>query len=203
MKIALLAAPWVIGGVAVTAPAQSADGPPVIDASRLRPELVLGRLGQPLGAPTRVVATVEKPQVGVKRVGGDYLLRVRRVDGKPLAKPVDFDFEVDHGYGFGGKPIMLANSVFALHKLRNGENAGALTGPQIVHLERGYVGKTVELAVYEHGVFSGVSFPSLSRVPQSKVAKQPRVFPEGFVRQPRAGTTYRFHTVLVVLAQHQ
>lgn len=113
---------------------------------------VVGLLGLPLGTATDIHATViAGSELRLKRYDGIYLLRVTKVAGHPLGKPVNLEFAVP---GFSN--VRLACNAFDLYRLKTGKEAGQLDSKEIAELEKGYVGKERHLLVYETGEYSGI-----------------------------------------------
>ena len=124
----------------------------MIDVTELQRRPVIGRLGLPLGTVAEYEANViAGDDLRLKQYASAYLLRVTRVNGRPLATPVVIDFSVP-GYA----DVDLANDVLSLLELRSGKVAGRLDSARIEDLEHGYVGKSVPVAAYETGRYSGI-----------------------------------------------
>jgi hypothetical protein len=112
---------------------------------------VVGKLGLPLGTAVEIEAEVVSGQsLRIKGYDSLYLLKVTHVDGKELSKPPLLRFSAP---GFAS--AKLANHTFALYEMKHGTKAKSLDSSQVAELEKGYVGKTVRLVVYETGSFSG------------------------------------------------
>jgi hypothetical protein len=145
----------------------------------LRELSVIGQLNLPLGTVTDVGATIiSGEELNDKAHQSAYLLRVSRIGGRVLDKPMVMEFEVPSFIS-----VDLANDVFDLYELKHGERIGSLQPEQIKEIEQGYVGRTVQLIVYETGSFSGVPM----NLPPDFVTWQDRMF--------------GFSTRLVVLAE--
>ena len=113
---------------------------------------ITGELGKPLGVVFEIEATVYRgSDIGSKMDDGRYLLRVIKVDGKALPEPVLMEFAVP---GFVGSD--LASDEFQLYEKVHGKPDDELPSDQVHEMEKGYVGKTVHLSVWETGRFSGM-----------------------------------------------
>lgn len=111
-----------------------------------------GHLGLPLGTATEIDAEIISGRsLRRKQYQSAYLLKVTHVAGKKLDDSITVKFYVPP---FAS--VKIANNTFALYELKTGEKTGRLTSNQINELEKGYVGKTVRLVVYESGSFSGI-----------------------------------------------
>jgi hypothetical protein len=150
-----------------------------IPAAELNKRAVVGMIGIPLGR----VAEVECVIVGRRehlKDESDYLLKVVAVDGARLTQPPSLHFEVPTW-----ARVELASDPIALHRLRKGKEASSLSDEQMRELEAGYVGRTVRLAAYETGGFTGL----------------PRNWPKG--APSVQGRGFSFTTSLVLLAERQ
>ena len=67
-----------------------------------------------------------------------------------MSAPQMMDFTVPSFVKVG-----LARDTFDLHEIKTGEKAGSLGSNQVEQLEKGYVGATRRLVVYEAGAFDG------------------------------------------------
>jgi hypothetical protein len=113
---------------------------------------IVGQLGVPLGTVVEIDATIiAGSSLGRKGLDSEYLLKVSKVGSKSVAQPPICQF---HPSPF--EKVNLARDDFSLHELKTGRKTGKLSAAQIEALQRGYVGKTYRLIVYEEGVFSGV-----------------------------------------------
>ena len=134
------------GSVAV---AQEAAKLP-ITLDELNTRQVVGALGKPLGTAVEIEAKViAGSELRLKQYASAYLLKVSHVDRKRLERPVMLRFST------GFSDVELANDHFSLYELKNHKKTGSLNSSQINELEKGYVGKSVRLAVYEVGYFRG------------------------------------------------
>lgn len=123
-----------------------------IDLTELSRRGVAGTLGLELGTTAEIEAEViAGSSLRSKEYLSDYLLKVTRVDGRKLDRPPVLRFSVP---GFAS--VKLANHTFSLYKMKLGTEANSLNSEQIAELERGYVGRTVRLVVYEVGSFGGM-----------------------------------------------
>ena len=122
---------------------------------------VIGKLDLPLGTPAEIEATlVNGRELMVKAYADTYLLRVVTVNGSKLKDPPLMEFFAPTYTG-----VDLPNEAFGLYELKTGSKPHSLSSEQISKLEKGYIGTTVRLLVYETGGFSGR--PNLPReVPQ-------------------------------------
>ncbi len=121
----------------------------------------IGKLGVPFGDAVEIRATiVAGSETRRKQYQSSYLLRVSEVDGRPLSQPQLMEFCVP-----GFVSAKLANDDFDLYTLKTGKKTGSLDSAQIEELQKGYVGKTVRLAVYETGGYSGIPANLPSDVP--------------------------------------
>lgn len=133
-----------------------ADGPAdkktPFNVSELNERPIIGRLCMPLGTCGEIEATIIAGRdLREKQYDGVYLLSVTHVVGKKLASRVVLRFSTAPGVTVG-----LARDGFELHELKTGKKTGTLTDATVRELEKGYLGKTVKLTVYEVGAFSGL-----------------------------------------------
>lgn len=141
---------------------QQAPATQPITIAELNQRQVIGALGVPLGTVVEVRATVVSgEELGGKGNDTSYLLKVTHVNGKELENAPLMEFSV-----FPTVRAELANNPFDLYEKKRGQKAQGLSSEQIAELEKGYVGKTVNLAVYEVGRFSGIprNMPSGSHI---------------------------------------
>lgn len=132
--------------------AREEQKPQPISIEELNARPVIGELGIPLGTVAEVDAiVVSGDEIRSKASSGTYLLKITHVDGNKLNQDRLMRFSVA---GFAS--VQLANNAFALYELKQGEKAKRLGDNQIEELERGYVGKSFRLIVYEVGSFSGM-----------------------------------------------
>ena len=140
--------------LAIASPSHGQDQPAEapITLEELNRRNVVGNLGLPLGTAVEIEAEVVSGRI-LRRKGYDsfYLLKVTHVDGKEMNTPPLMQFSAP---GFAS--VNLANDTFALYEMKHGTKAKRLNSSQIVELEKGYVGKTVRLVVYEVGSFHGI-----------------------------------------------
>jgi hypothetical protein len=123
-----------------------------LPVAELNERPVIGQLGIPLGTCGEIQAKIIAGRdLRLKQFDGVYLLSVTHVAGKELPTPLNLRFSPARG-----ATVNLANDSFALHELKTGHKTGSLTDTKIRDLEKGYVGKTVKLTVYEVGGFSGI-----------------------------------------------
>lgn len=129
---------------------QPSEAPITLD--ELNRRNVVGNLGVPLGTAVEIEAQVVSGR-SLRRKGYEslYLLKVLNVDGEDLNASPLMRFSSP---GFAG--VELANHAFALYELKHGAKAKSLDSAQIAELEKGYVGRTVRLVVYEVGSFHGI-----------------------------------------------
>lgn len=121
-----------------------------ITLDELNSRQVVGALGKPLGTALEIDAKViAGSELRMKQYATAYLLKVSHVDGKKLESPAVLRFST----GFSN--VKLANNHFSLYEMKHHKEAGSLDSSQIAELEKGYVGKSVRLAVYEVGGFRG------------------------------------------------
>lgn len=173
---------YTIGGIPMTRPlfyylvaalvfsvqavAQQPPAEKPITIAELNRRQVVGDLGVPLGSAVEIRATVfAGSELNRKGYDSMYLLRVTHVDGKELEQPQLMEFSVP---GFVRTDVV--NDPFDLYKMKMGQKASSLSSEQIAELEKGYVGKTVNLSVYEVGYFSGLprNMPRGARVWQDR-----------------------------------
>lgn len=122
-----------------------------IHVAELNERPVIGRLGLPLGTVTEIQAQIiSGAALRRKRDSSSYLLKVTHVAGDKLENAPILRFSVPTFR------VKLANSNFDLYELKHGKKARSLDSAQIEKLEKGYVGKTVRLVVYEVGGFYGM-----------------------------------------------
>ena len=162
-----------------------AEDPPAkkapLSIAELNERPVIGELGIPLGTCGEIQATIIAGRdLRLKQYVSAYLLSVTHVAGKKLATPVNLRFG-----SAPGAMVDLASDAFELHELKTGKKTGMLTGEKIQELEKGYVGKTVKLTVYEVGGFRGT----------------PRNFPKGELGGADVG--FGFSTSLVILRERK
>jgi hypothetical protein len=152
-----------------------------VRVAELNERPVIGQLGIPLGTCEEIRAKIIAGRdLRLKQYDGVYLLSVTQVAGKELASPVVLRFSTAPGAA-----VNLANDGFELHQLKTGRKAESLTDTKIQGLEKGYVGKTIKLTVYEVGGFSGI----------------PRNLPKGTAVWADVG--FGFSTSLVILRERQ
>jgi hypothetical protein len=165
-----------------TAPPQPPPAPTTapISTTDLDRGPIIGELGKPLGVVFEIEATIYRGSDNRSKMDEDrYLLRVIKVDGKTLPQPVLMEFAVP---GFVSSD--LASDEFQLAEKAHGKSDDGLSSDQVHELEKGYVGKTVHLSVWENGRFSGM--------------------PSGMPKQAPSwqDTGFYFFTELVVLIDH-
>jgi hypothetical protein len=154
---------------------EAAKGPITLD--ELNNRQVVGTLGKPLGTVVEIEAKViEGSELRLKQFDGEYLLRVTHVDGNKLDQPAVLQFST------GFSVVELANDDFSLYELKHHKKASSLNSSQISELQKGYVGRSVRLAVYEVGSFRGV----------------PKGLPKDVLTW--ADVSFHFDTSLVILA---
>ena len=173
-------------GFLLLGPTSSAGDPPAkpapLRASELNERPVIGELDVPLGTCADIQAKViAGGELRLKQFDGVYLLSVTHVGNKRMTTPINLRF--DKAPGVSAK---LAGDHFELHELKTGKKTGSLTDAKIRELEKGYVGKTVKLTVYEVGRFSGI----------------PQKMPEGKAFW-WADTGFHFSTSLVVVSEQE
>lgn len=150
-----------------------------ITLEELNQRTVIGKLGLPLGTAAEIDAEVISGcDLRLKGYESLYLLKVTHVNGKKLDAPPLLRFSVP---GFAA--VELADTTFSLYEMKNGTKAHSLTSSQIAAIEKGYVGKSLRLLVYETGGFWGV----------------PRQLPDDV--SVWADASFHFSTSLIVLAQ--
>lgn len=150
MKIASLTAVVMLAFSSVAFSQEAPTRPIKIGELNRRP--VVGKLGLPLGTATEIEAQIiSGRELRRKAYRSSYLLKVTHVGGKELDNRPLLTFSVPAFVS-----VRLANHTFGLHELKTGKKAGTLNSTQIEKLEKGYVGKTVRLLVYEVGRFHGI-----------------------------------------------
>lgn len=150
-----------------------------ISVTELNQRSVVGRLGIPLGTASEIEAEIISGEaLRQKRYAGRYLLKVTKVGDKTLETPVPMEFYVP-----GFISVQLASDVHELYELKNGDEPRIIDTAMLPELEKDYVGRNVNLCVYESGGFSGI--------PENKPADVP-------IWQ---GTAFHFSTHLTVLAE--
>lgn len=123
-----------------------------VTTAELNQRTLQGQLGLPLGTATEIDAEIISGRsLRQKKYQSAYLLNVTHVAGKKLDKNITLEFYVP---AFAS--VKIANHTFALYELKNGKRTGRLSSTQIDELEKGYVGKSVRLVVYESGGFTGI-----------------------------------------------
>jgi hypothetical protein len=153
--------------------------PQPISIEELNTRPVIGELGVPLGTVVEVDAVVVSgDEIRSKASSGTYLLKITHVGGNKLNKDRLMPFFVP-----GFVSVQLASNTFALRELKHGKKARSLGDDQIDEMEKGYVGKSIRLAVYEVGSFAGM----------------PADLPEDVPVWQDFG--FRFSTLLTVLAE--
>ena len=146
-KACLLSLLFLAFGCAADAQ-EAAKRPITLD--ELNNRQVVGTLGKPLGTVVEIEAKViAGSELRLKQYDGAYLLSVTHVDGNKLDQPTVLRFST------GFSDVKLANDHFSLYELKHGKKTGRLNSAQISELEKGYVGRSVRLAVYEVGGFRG------------------------------------------------
>ncbi|MEX0718059.1 MAG: hypothetical protein WD066_15810 [Planctomycetaceae bacterium] len=185
MNSAIAASSVLIAVIAyAVAPAQdAAKAPPTIHARDLNRLTVTGELGVPLGTVVEVEAVVVAGAAFGAKGLPDYMLRVEKVDGAALKTPPVMPFGPFLGVGEAA-PGGLASSHFQLYRLKTGREARSLDQEQIAELEKDYVGRRVNVLVYESGRFVGI----------------PQNLPERLIP---AGPRFHFSTSLVVVAENK
>ena len=150
MRSAVVLFPLLLSALSAAPQSQSQPAPITLDDLRTRP--VIGNLGVPLGTAVELEATIIAGRdLHMKAYDGEYLLRVIKVNGKPLPNPPVMQF---HAPTYTGVP--LPQNEFDLYEYKKGKKTGTLTSDQISALEKGYVASTVRLLAYESGEFSGI-----------------------------------------------
>jgi hypothetical protein len=110
---------------------------------------IIGRLGLPLGTVTPVIAEVVRGyDLREKQYQGHYLLAIHHVGAQALPGRLVMDFE-DRTYE-------VPRDQFARYEQLHGEKAHQLERNDIPALDAGYVGRNVNLIVYETGSFRGI-----------------------------------------------
>jgi hypothetical protein len=113
---------------------------------------VLGQLGVPLGTAVEIKAeVVSGDSTRRKALQGVYLLRVTQVGGKELAAPPLMHYTVK--FGRIEIPNCPRDSFFESPRDKEAER---IESARIAELEKSYVGKVVQLLVYEGGLFVGI-----------------------------------------------
>ncbi len=141
---------------ALTIPIHSAEDPAqadqTISITKLREAKVIGDLGVPLGTYVEIEAIIiSGAELRTKEHDGSYLLKVTKVEGKPLKMPPTMSFTVP------SHPLAkVANNPFDLYELKHDKRPSQLDSTEIRQLEKDYVGQTVTLKAYECGSFSGI-----------------------------------------------
>jgi len=110
-------------------------------------------LGIRLGTCVTIRATIVRSSSNMKAADGRFFLRITHVENRQLQSPLECAFGV---HQFATDRVKLPSSDFGLHKLVTGKAAKSLTSEQIAQLEKGYVGNSVTLIVYETGGFRGM-----------------------------------------------
>lgn len=150
---------------------------PKLTLNQIKTHDLIGEMGIPLGQCVRVRATIVKGS-RTKSDTGRYFLDVTHVESIPLEKPVQMTFRV---HQFAEERVQVANDGFSLVELRTGEKPSRVSSDKIEEYEVGYVGKKVELLVYETGMFDG--------------------FPRGLKDSSWQGGGYQFFNWLMVMKQ--
>ena len=178
MKIALLTAIVMLASSSVGFSQEATNGPiEIVVLNRL--PVIVNRL-VPLGTAIEIEAQIiSGRKLRRKAYGSSYLLKVTHVGGKELDNCPLLTFSVPAFIS-----VRLTNHTFGLHKLKTGKKAETLYSTQIEQLEKGYVGRTVRLLVYEDGQFIGI----------------PRNLPKDFPVWADVG--FGFSTSLIVLAEY-
>jgi hypothetical protein len=154
MKIACLTICLATISLVAFSPAQDKKGArPIITTPQIQSADVTGQLDVPLGTCVPIRATIVRSQSGTKAAEGRFFLNVTHVQNRQLRSPTECGFYV---HQFATENVKLAIDNFALHKLVTGRAAKSLTSEQVAELEKGYVGKSVTLIVYETGGFRGM-----------------------------------------------
>jgi hypothetical protein len=143
-------------------------------SQQIQMAVVIGRLGMPLGNCVEIRVTIVRSESNTKAADGRFFLQVTHVEGQELRTPMECGFSI---HQFATDKVKLASGDFELHKLVTGKAAGSLSSDQITQLEKGYVGKSVKLIVYETGSFQG----SPNRLPKEVLVWQDHGF--GFSTQ--------------------
>ena len=78
---------------------------------------------------------------------GTYLLKVLEINGKRVKNVPLLHFEDETG--------AVPQDNFQLYKYLNGEEANGLTSEEIADLQKQFIGKKLNLMVYESGMFTG------------------------------------------------
>lgn len=161
--------------------ARDEQNPQPISIEELNARPIIGELGVPLGTVAEVDAVVVSgDEIRSKASSGTYLLKITHVDGNKLNEHRLMPFFVQ-----AFAPVQLASNTFELYELKHGKKARSLGHDQIEEMEKGYVGKSIRLAVYEAGSFAGMP------------AKLPKDVP---VWQDKG---FRFATSLTVLTERE
>lgn len=112
---------------------------------------VIGRLGVPLGTLVRVhVVVVRGDDTRSKGDAGAYLVRVERVDDKPLVSPPELHF-----VSMFTEP-QLPSNVSGLPLLLGRLEGDALEPEKQRSLESSFVGRSFDFRAYEVGAFDGI-----------------------------------------------
>lgn len=153
---------------ATPAIAQQAPAEKPISLDEISRRQVVGDLGVPLGTVVEIRATVfAGSELNSKGYDSIYLLKVTHVDGRELERPQLMEFSVP---GFVRAEVV--NDSFDLYEMKMGQKARGLSSEQIAELEKGYVGKSVNLTVYEVGRFTGLPH----KMPRGAPVWQDRAF---------------------------
>lgn len=173
---------------------------PKINFAALNQYPVVGKLGVPLGTITEIQATIisadelqrrENPpeEFNQKYYWGTYLLEVTAVGGKPLRNTQLLPIGSIEKFVLSKTGKLIAASIakngFELFELKHGKKAEWLSEEQMPELEKGFVGKQVNLVVYETGSFWG----SIKDIDKYTI--------------PSSNPSFRFTTSLSVLAERK
>lgn len=149
--------------------------PDSIPALTIDPQSSIGALGLQPGTIVHVRGSiVDGDETGYRAHMGSYLLRVEKIEGQPVKDEIVLSFEDRTG--------TVPNTDFKLNELVHGKTTGVITHEELQALKKQFVGKTLDLVLYETGHFIG--------------------FPQGyFDYQPlQSGTGFHFENYLVIIS---
>ncbi|WP_379981239.1 hypothetical protein [Dokdonia ponticola] len=88
------------------------------------------------------VEIIDGDSLYLHRYQGDYLLKILKINGEKIDKPIIFEFE-DHTYG------SFPTGNFELYKRLFDKEIERLDSTMIEEMKKKYVGKTFEIVAYE------------------------------------------------------
>jgi hypothetical protein len=112
-----------------------------------------GTINPLLSIPFGTIATLEieiidGASLNNKRDEASYLLKVVKVNGEQLAKPVIINFKDETG--------QFPADDFELYKFKHKKEVASINSEESNKLQKGYVGRPFKIIAYESGGFTGI-----------------------------------------------